>query len=71
MFKGALELDSYAVVTQGVNSYANDTPLHDTLPDDIAQGCSSDVSSVGVAALLRSAHSTPATSKTTPAKVSA
>ena len=50
-----------------VTDAAND----DSPGDEVPQGCSSEVSSTGVAALLRSAHSTPATSKATPAKVSA
>ena len=62
---------SAGVAAYAVMQAANDTPLHDTPPDDTVQGCNSDASSVGVAALLRSAHSTPATSKATPAKVSA
>lgn len=49
---------------------ANDGPLPKTPAVALAQGCSSDVSSVGAAALLRNAHSTPATSKATPASVS-
>ena len=55
------------VASHVVTDAAND----DAPGEEAPQGCSSEASSTGVAALLRSAHSTPATSKATPAKVSA
>lgn len=54
-----------------VTDAANDDPREDESAEEHPQGCSSEASSTGVAALLRSAHITPATSKATPAKVSA
>lgn len=54
-----------------VPSHVVTDAANDESPEEHPQGCSSEVSSTGVAALLRSAHSTPATSKATPAKVSA
>lgn len=51
------------IVTEAANDGAAE--------EDTAQGCSSELSSTGIADLLRSAHSTPATSKTTPTMVSA
>ena len=59
-----------SVSSHVVTDAAND-PREDESAEEHPQGCSSEVSSTGVAALLRSAHITPATSKATPTKVSA
>ena len=58
-------------VVTSVPSHVVTDAANDESPEEHPQACSSEVSSTGVAALLRSAHSTPATSKATPAKVSA
>ena len=60
-----------SVASHVVTDAANDESPDDESAEEHPQGCSSELSSTGVAALLRKAHSTPATSKTTPAKVSA